>query len=453
MKPYESYKETTYEWLPSIPKHWNWLYLSQVSSEQQIKNKDETETNVLSLSYGNIIRKKNIDFGLVPKDYVNYQIVDKGNIILRLTDLQNDHKSLRTGLVKERGIITSAYTCLKPKENAEYLQYLLHSFDTQKVFYGMGGGVRQSIGFSDIRSMRLPVPPINEQDQIVRFLDWKLSKINKLIKAKKKQIALLDEQKQAIINKAVTKGLDDNVPMIDSGIEWIGEIPTNANIAKLKNCIIKLGDIDHRMPESVDDGVPYISPINFYGENEIDFANAKKISEKDFMDLSRKIAPAKSDIIFSRYATLGAIRYVETNIPFLVSYSCVTIKPNVNIVSPKFLYYFLKSNIIEEDLRSHSVSTTQANIGTDSLRNFYVVLLSREKQDYVVAYLDSICKCSKMAIDNLKKELELLTEYKTSLISSVVTGKVDVRDVVIPNFETEDESWEDNTDDIGELEE
>lgn len=225
LKPYEKYQNTEYDWLGPIPTHWQWLYLSQICTEKQIKNTGNIEKNVLSLSYGKIVPRKNIDFGLAPKDYASYQIVDKDNIILRLTDLQNDHKSLRTGLVKERGIITSAYTCLKPFQNAAYLQYLLHSYDTQKVFYGMGGGVRQSIGYKDIRNMRVPFPPREEQDQIVRFLDWKLAKINKLIRAKKKQIELLNEQKQVIINNAVTKGLDPNVPMKDSGIEWIGTIP------------------------------------------------------------------------------------------------------------------------------------------------------------------------------------------------------------------------------------
>ena len=156
---YKDYKKPAYEWLPDIPHHWQELFIQQVSHEQKNKNTGNIEGLVLSLSYGNIIRKKNVDAGLVAKDLSTYQIVDKNNIILRFTDLQNDHKSLRTGLVKERGIITSAYTCIVPTINAAYLHYVLHSYDTQKVFYGMGGGVRQSIGFDDIRHMFVPVPP------------------------------------------------------------------------------------------------------------------------------------------------------------------------------------------------------------------------------------------------------------------------------------------------------
>ena len=196
MKPYPEYKPTGLAWLPEIPKHWDWIMLSQIATEQCNKNAERTERNVLSLSYGRIIQKKNLFAGLSPQDYGTYQIISPGNIVMRLTDLQNDHKSLRTGLAEMRGIITSAYTCLKTNHNPAFLHYLLYCYDIRKVFYGLGGGVRQSIGFKDIRGLRFPFPPADEQAQIVRYLDAMTAKINKLIRAKKRQIALLQEQKQ-----------------------------------------------------------------------------------------------------------------------------------------------------------------------------------------------------------------------------------------------------------------
>ena len=225
MKPYPEYKPTGLAWLPEIPKHWDWIMLSQIATEQCNKNAERTERNVLSLSYGRIIQKKNLFAGLSPQDYGTYQIISPGNIVMRLTDLQNDHKSLRTGLAEMRGIITSAYTCLKTNHNPAFLHYLLHCYDIRKVFYGLGGGVRQSIGFKDIRGLRFPFPPADEQAQIVRYLDAMTAKINKLIRAKKRQIALLQEQKQAIITQAVTRGLDPDVELKDSGIDWLGPIP------------------------------------------------------------------------------------------------------------------------------------------------------------------------------------------------------------------------------------
>ena len=161
---------TAVSWVKTIPAHWNEKSLIRVAEEQQIKNAGMVEDNLLSLSYGKIINKdiKTTD-GLLPSSFEGYQIVHDGNIILRLTDLQNDHKSLRTGLVTQTGIITSAYTCLNVRHNIlpEYLQLQLHVADLCKVFYGMGGGVRQSIGFKEIRKLVIAIPPVEEQQHIL----------------------------------------------------------------------------------------------------------------------------------------------------------------------------------------------------------------------------------------------------------------------------------------------
>ncbi len=139
MKAYESYKNVDLPWLKRVPEHWEIASLARVAKEQKIKKPKGEHFQVLSLSYGKIIKKKDINFGLVPKDYDNYQLLHPGNIVLRFTDLQNDHKSLRTGLVTQQGIITSAYVCIDPIENPAYIHYLLHHYDTIKLFYGMGG--------------------------------------------------------------------------------------------------------------------------------------------------------------------------------------------------------------------------------------------------------------------------------------------------------------------------
>lgn len=204
-------KESGIEWIHKIPKHWKTLMLFQCAEEYFKSNKDIHHQNLLSLSYGKIKRKDiNTKGGLLPESFDNYQVVKKGNIILRLTDLQNDHKSLRTGLVTETGIITSAYLCINPRENVipEYLHWILHSCDLHKVFYGMGGGVRQSIGYADISKMYFPIPPIDEQNEIVKYLDKKTSEIDMLIASIQKQIALVRELRTKLIADAVTGRID-----------------------------------------------------------------------------------------------------------------------------------------------------------------------------------------------------------------------------------------------------
>ena len=200
-------KDSGVEWIGEIPEAWEVNLLGSLFTEHKLKNDNLAETNLLSLSYGKIIRK-NIDSvgGLLPMSYEGYNIIDRNDIVLRMTDLQNDHKSLRTGLCKERGIITSAYITirLRAKQNSEYLHYLLHSYDINKVFYGMGDGVRQGINFADIKSLLLLCPPLTEQRAIADYLDRKCAEIDELIAIKQQKIEALKEYKKSVIFEYVT---------------------------------------------------------------------------------------------------------------------------------------------------------------------------------------------------------------------------------------------------------
>ena len=156
MKQYKEYKDSGIAWIGAIPSHWQVKKLSQVSQEYFVSNKDVGHQNLLSLSYGNII-KKSIDTteGLLPSSYDTYQVIKNGNIVLRLTDLQNDQKSLRVGLCTQEGIITSAYLTLSPRKNVipKFLYFLLHTADIKKVFYGMGSGLRQNLNWKELRKL------------------------------------------------------------------------------------------------------------------------------------------------------------------------------------------------------------------------------------------------------------------------------------------------------------
>ncbi len=171
---YPKYKDAGMEWLEDIPDHWAVRPLFVALREREEKNVGLRVENVLSLSYGKIVpRNVESNFGLLPASFETYQIVRPGNIILRLTDLQNDKRSIRVGLVEQRGIITSAYLCLEPDPSllSTFAHYLLLSFDLTKVFYNIGGGVRQSIKFETLRHLPILTPPLTEQRKIIAFLD------------------------------------------------------------------------------------------------------------------------------------------------------------------------------------------------------------------------------------------------------------------------------------------
>lgn len=200
-------RDSGIEWIGMIPITWGIHPLYYYFGERKAKNYELKEQNLLSLSYGKIVRKDiNANGGLLPASFSTYNVVEADDIIIRPTDLQNDKRSLRTGLVTEHGIITSAYIDLMPKSgvNSKYFYYLLHAYDIMKVFYNMGNGVRQGLNYNEFSKLIVIAPLREEQQEIADYLDKKCAEIDSIVKAKKEQLKVLDEYKKAIIYEYVT---------------------------------------------------------------------------------------------------------------------------------------------------------------------------------------------------------------------------------------------------------
>ena len=246
-------KQSGLEWVGEIPANWLMHPVYYYFGERKNKNILGQEDNLLSLSYGRVIRKDiNTNGGLLPESFNTYNIVEAGDIIIRPTDLQNDKKSLRTGLCRERGIITSAYIALRPikKVNSGYFRYLLHAYDLSKVFYNMGNGVRQGLNYSEFSRLMVFEPPMETQNRIVDFLDSASAKVDEVISDIQQQIELLEQRKRSIITEAVTKGLRSDTAMSDSGIQWIGMMPSHWDIIRGKYILRYM-----QKPVREDDGV------------------------------------------------------------------------------------------------------------------------------------------------------------------------------------------------------
>lgn len=200
-------KDSGIDWIGDIPQEWKTNTLFQLFYQVKNKNINLLETNLLSLSYGNLKRKNiNTTEGLLPQSFDTYNIIYKYDIVLRLTDLQNDHKSLRVGIANEKGIITSAYITIRNQSNniSKYLYYYLHSFDIAKGFYGMGAGVRQGLNWDNLKWLKITIPTIEEQQEIVSYLDEKCSEIDKLIQKKEQLLDELENYKKSLIYECVT---------------------------------------------------------------------------------------------------------------------------------------------------------------------------------------------------------------------------------------------------------
>ena len=211
LNPNAKMKDSGIEWIGDVPEGWEVIPFFSAASESKINNKGMVEDNLLSLSYGNIVRRNiNTNEGLLPESFETYQIVEKDNIVFRLTDLQNDQRSLRSAIVKERGIITSAYIAVSIKHAymPDFFNYLFRAYDALKVFYGMGAGLRQSLKYDDLKRISVLAPPLPEQQTIAAYLDDNCAKIDTLITKTERSIELLKEKRQALISAAVTGKID-----------------------------------------------------------------------------------------------------------------------------------------------------------------------------------------------------------------------------------------------------
>ncbi len=231
MAEYSEYKESGQQWLGKVPSHWNIAKIGTIFDEISKQNFEHKYSKQLQFKFGTIIPKKlnyeteESDWSIIEK----YVIVRPNDIVINGLNLNYDLLSFRVGLVKEEGIITSAYIVLRPKEgnNPSYLNYAFKGWDSRKLFHGMGTGVRLTLSWKELKNYYIQIPPKEEQEAIVAYLDKVTADIDKAIAAKERIIASLEERRKIIITHAVTRGISSDTPLKDSGIDWLGEIPAH----------------------------------------------------------------------------------------------------------------------------------------------------------------------------------------------------------------------------------
>ena len=430
MRRYESYKDSGVEWLGEVPSHWGLTIGMNVFRENKRDNKGMKEKTVLSLSYGQIIIKPEEKLvGLVPESFETYQIVEPNDIIIRCTDLQNDQTSLRTGLAKDKGIITSAYLNLKVINNhsAKFLHYYLHTLDITKVLYKFGSGLRQNLSFLDFKRLPIIDIPLSEQQKIAQFLDDKTAKIDQAVDLAEKQIALLKEHKQILIQNAVTRGLNPDVPLKDSGVEWIGQVPEHWEVKKIKHVTSKIGSGITPLgggSNYIDGGIPLLRSQNIHFDR-IDLNDVARISE--FTHNSMKNSKVrKGDVLLNiTGGSLGRCFYVDSNEEMNVNQHVCIIRPNKKI-NTIFLNMLLASEIGQKQIWFFQQGGGREGLNFQAIKNFYLPLPDLEEQQKIAIYLDKQAAKIDQAIALKTAHIEKLKEYKSVLINDVVTGKVRV---------------------------
>ena len=387
-------------WIGAMPRAWKMNTIAQIFLQVKCKNTGLQEKNLLSLSYGKV-KRKSIDTveGLLPESFDGYNIIEKDDIVLRLTDLQNDHTSLRVGLAEERGIITSAYLTIRNRSNfcPKYLYYYLHSFDIAKGFYGMGAGVRQGLNWDGVKWLKILAPSVPEQERIAAFLDAECAEIDAVLEKTRASIEEYKKLKQAVITQAVTKGIRGDRPMKDSGIEWIGDIPVEWDYTKAKNCV----DIQNGSDPKTEGSIPV------YGSGASSFKTCGEYKEGPSVLIGRK------------GATLHIPHYISTKFWNVDTAFNVYAKPNFDL---KFYFYCACSF----DYRFYISQTTLPSMTQTAYENMFLPLPSNDEQRAIASYLDNRCEEIDALIWKKQECLVEIENYKKSLIYEYVTGKKEV---------------------------
>lgn len=434
-KQYPSYKPSGVEWLGDVPEHWNLKKFFYLFDENKKKNIGLQETNVLSLSYGNI-KEKNIDDnkGLLPESFETYQIIEPNDIIFRFTDLQNDKRSLRSAISKYHGIITSAYIGVKTKQNADFYNYLFRAYDLQKVFYSMGEGMRQSLKMDELNKMPVVLPSKDEQQKIVSFLDTETARIDTLIAKQEKLIELLKEQRKSIISHAVTKGLNPNAPMKDSGVEWLGDVPEHWTVLKNRHIFNFSKGLSITKENLQESGIPCVS----YGEVHSKFGfefnpeiNDMKFVSEEYLKTSKNCLLNSGDFIFADtsedFEGSGNFSYLNSNSQVFAGYHTVIARLKSK-QKPRFFAYIFDSNAHRKQIQTQVKGIKVFSITQGILKDIYSWLPPVHEQDLIVEYLDNECKKISLLKAKQIELIEKLKEYRSSIISHAVTGKIDVRE-------------------------
>ncbi|MCQ2278212.1 MAG: restriction endonuclease subunit S [Bacteroidales bacterium] len=424
MQRYDSYKDSGIQWLGEIPSHWEVLPGRVLFQENKTRN-DGGNRNILSLSYGKIIVKKDTNEGLVPEEYTSYQIIKPGYIIVRCTDLQNDKVSLRTAVSDLEGIITGAYLGLVPykKANPRFFHYLLRTWDNCKEIYRYGSGLRQSLSWLDFKYLLLPVPSLEEQQTIASYLDTATAKIDEAIAQQQKMIDLLNERKQIIINNAVTKGLNPNAKMKPSGIDWIGNIPEHWEVSKLKHHSFKIGDGLHGTPVYSEYGNAYfINGNNLRNETISINDSTMKVSDSEYQ--KHYVPLGDNALLISINGSIGHTSfYNNEKIVLSKSAGYIDLHPSA---CKQYIRYYLMSTPVLHFFRRQLTGSTIGNLSLETLRNTYFTCPPITEQEVISSYLNRETARIEKAIDSIQRQISTLQERKQIIINDVVTGKVKV---------------------------
>ena len=429
---YAEYKDSGVEWLGGIPLHWQLTRIKYIT-----RCLDGARIPLNAQERGDM--QGDIPYWGANKvvGHVNNYIFDEELILLGedgapFFDRTKEVAFNVTGKIWPNNHVH----VLRPDNKKIEFRFLKYAINCADFHLYISGSTRDKLNQSDMNEIYIRSCQLFEQENIANFLDHETVKIDTLIEKQQQLIKLLKEKRQAVISHAVTKGLNPNAPMRDSGVEWLGEVPEHWDVISLKHLVsVPIIDGPHLTPTKLDEGIPFIS-AEAISQGYINFE--KKwgyISRENHELFSKRYSPRKGDILMVKLgATTGVVAMVETDDEFNVWVPLATIRARESI-SPKFVFYLLQSSSVRDAIQVSWTYGTQQTLGLGTLSNLNMPVPSQEEAEDIVGVIESKIPLYDESVNKCEVSLQLLIERRTALISAAVTGKIDVRNWQAPNSE------------------
>lgn len=437
MSGYAEYREVNLPWLKAVPAHWEIRRNKNIFTEQkEIVGERSADYTLLSLTLNGIIPRDMDGGGKFPESFDKYKIVKNGDMAFCLFDIDETPRTV--GMSGYNGMLTGAYTIMRVSNiNARFIYYYYLALDNGKMLRPLYTGLRKTININTFQSTKVPVPPREEQDQIVRFLDWKVSSINKLINIKKKEIKAIDALKRSMVSHAITRGLTADAPMKYSGVKWLGDIPAHWKITKLRQILHPVSEKNH--PE-----FPLLSVVREQGVILRDVED--KEANHNFIpdDLSGYKVVRKGQFAMNKMkawqGSYGVSDYTGIVSPAYFIF-------DIAFENLEYFHYAIRSKVYVNFFAqaSDGIRVGQWDLQMDKMKEIPFIVPPADEQIAIVKHIKQALPQYDAAIEKLTEEVAVLEEYKNKIIADTVTGKIDVRGIDIPEYEFVDEDT-DNVD-------
>lgn len=422
-------KDSGIPWVGMIPIDWKVFPAGGVFSEVKEKNHNNQYTNPFSFRYGEIVDKKigDIDENL-EETLSAYRIVSPNTIILNGLNLNYDFITQRVAIVKENGIITSAYLAVKPDETRvapRFMLYLLKSYDFHQVLHSIGSGIRKTLKYQDFRNLKILAPDLETQQRIADYLDEECSKIDEIIAEAKSSIEDYKAWRTSSIYEAVTKGLKLDAEMKDSGIKSIGLIPKVWKLTRLKFLLDAIVDCPHETPVYSDDGDYYVirtadQDVGFLRSDE----NMYRLNRTEYMKRTRRLTVDKDDIVYGREGERwGLAAIVPQSDKYCLGQRMMQFRCKRDIFLPEYALWALNSYSTYLQGAVDTIGSTSPHVNISTMRNYYIPLPNIDEQRIIASYITKFCDETEKLITTKQHLIEDLESYKKALIYEVVTGK------------------------------